>query len=73
MNQAEAKEKILELWSEKKRPWEPGKHTEFHNSKLLFLSFLENNYQDLLSFDCGGDKWQEVEAWINEFEDYPNC
>ena len=73
MNQAEAKTRILDLWSQNKEPWEPGDHLKFYHSAENFFTFLEENHPDLLSFISVLDKWQEVKAWINEFEGYPDC
>ena len=73
MTQAEAKAKILDLWSQNKGPWDYGDHLKFYHSAENFFTSLEENHSDLLSLISELDKWQVVKAWINEFEGYPDC
>ena len=73
MKQEEAKNAILDLWKDEKKPWEEGDHQAFYNSAQSFYLSLKSKNSGLLNFRCEGDKWQVVKGWINQYEGYPNC
>ena len=62
--QADAKQLILDefdrWWSEKKG--KPGEATG--NDGFAFYVALEGKNHPALNFHNGGDKWQEVHAWL---------
>jgi hypothetical protein len=60
ISKEEAKTEIIALWH--LRP--PEEKSGVHG--LGFFLWLEKNRPDLLDFECRGDRYQYVMAWITE-------
>lgn len=56
----EAAKMEIQLWY---REWRPRYPTE---DKMLFFAYLQSDHPKLLTFRSRGDRWQDVQAWINE-------
>lgn len=67
-NQKISQDAILKEW----RKWQPKSSPPTYEEKWDFYLWLEKERPDLLKFRVSptqqGDKWQTVQAWLNEHD-----
>jgi hypothetical protein len=72
MDREEARNRIWERWEVWiRRPKAEQQARAGEYSGLVMQDFyanLQKDWPELLSFDCPGDKWQLVHAWLSQFE-----
>lgn len=72
MKLEQARERVLELWRRENKTWKKGDYTSFFQSARAFYDKLNTQNAEVLDFRSLGDKWQVVNRWLQEYEEYAN-